>query len=123
MHDGTTVVVKEVNTSVQIRKVYNLTVANTHNYYVGRDGVLVHNCGPKLKQIHSKETLMSGSNKYSYDHWGKQSTADILKSLRPGQENSLKIKPDGRIMDGNTRTTILQERGIDIDSLPREILK
>jgi len=44
LHNGTTVVVKEIDTSVQLGKVYNLTVANTHNYYVGRDGVLVHNC-------------------------------------------------------------------------------
>jgi len=43
LHDGTTVVVKEIDTSVQLGKVYNITVANTHNYYVGRDGVLVHN--------------------------------------------------------------------------------
>jgi RHS repeat-associated protein len=44
LHNGTTVVVKEVDTSVRFEKVYNLTVANTHNYFVGRDGVLVHNC-------------------------------------------------------------------------------
>jgi len=44
LHDGTTVVVTEIDTSVRLEKVYNLTVANTHNYFVGRDGVLVHNC-------------------------------------------------------------------------------
>jgi len=44
LHNGTTVVVKEVDTSVRFEKVYNLTVANTHNYFVGGDGVLVHNC-------------------------------------------------------------------------------
>ncbi len=43
LHNGTTVVVKEVDTSVRFEKVYNLTVANTHNYFVGGDGVLVHN--------------------------------------------------------------------------------
>jgi hypothetical protein len=48
LHNGTTVVVKEIDTRVRVGKVYNLTVANTHNYFVGVDGVLVHNgkkCG------------------------------------------------------------------------------
>ena len=43
LHNGTTVVVKEVDTSVRRDFVYNLSVANTHNYFVGEDGVLVHN--------------------------------------------------------------------------------
>jgi hypothetical protein len=46
LHDGSVVVVKEIDTSVRVEKVYNLTVANTHNYFVGVDGVLVHNCSP-----------------------------------------------------------------------------
>jgi RHS repeat-associated protein len=53
LHNGTTVVVEEVDTRVRTENVYNLTVANTHNYFVGRDGVLVHNVGsggsPSLK--------------------------------------------------------------------------
>jgi RHS repeat-associated protein len=51
LHNGTTVVIKEVDTTVRLEKVYNLTVANTHNYFVGVDGVLVHNakkCKPEL---------------------------------------------------------------------------
>ena len=44
LHNGTTVVFNEIDTSVRTEKVYNLTVANTHNYFVGGDGVLVHNC-------------------------------------------------------------------------------
>ncbi|MDM8562715.1 polymorphic toxin-type HINT domain-containing protein [Candidatus Marithioploca araucensis] len=53
LHNGTTVVVKEIDTSIRLEKVYNLTVANTHNYFVGVDGVLVHNCdlGKKAKNI------------------------------------------------------------------------
>jgi hypothetical protein len=44
LHNGTTVVIKEIETGIRVEKVYNLTVANTHNYFVGEDGVLVHNC-------------------------------------------------------------------------------
>jgi len=76
---------------------------------------------PKLKQIHSKKTLKNGSNKYSYDYWNTRSTDSIVKSLKPGKNNpeGLIIKPDGRIIQGNTRTTILQDRGFDINKLPR----
>jgi hypothetical protein len=56
------------------------------------------------------------------DHWRKQSTSDIVDSLRPGQPEALKVKPDGRIMNGNTRIKVLEERGYDINSLPREII-
>ena|GEM_PF-4933327 len=44
LHNGSTVVIKEIDTSVRLEKVYNLTVANTHNDFVAQDGVLVHNC-------------------------------------------------------------------------------
>ena len=74
----------------------------------------------KLKRIHSDETLSTGSNKYSLDHWRKQSTEDIVKSLKPGEAESLKVKPDGRIWNGNTRSKVLEERGYDINSLPRD---
>jgi hypothetical protein len=49
LHDGTIVVVKEVDTSIRRDFVYNLTVANTHNYFVGEDGVLVHNAKKSKK--------------------------------------------------------------------------
>jgi hypothetical protein len=34
----------------------------------------------------------------------------------------LRVKPDGRIMNGNTRVKVLEERGFDVNSLPREIV-
>jgi hypothetical protein len=43
LHNGTTVVIKQIETGIRVEKVYNFTVANTHNYFVGEDGVLVHN--------------------------------------------------------------------------------
>jgi hypothetical protein len=47
------------------------------------------------------------------------SIEDIVKSLKPGSAEPLKVKPDGRIFDGNTRVYILEERGYDVNSLPR----
>jgi hypothetical protein len=74
----------------------------------------------KLKRIYSDETIKRGSG--SYDYWKQQKTEDIVELLKPDPKNpdSLKVYPDGSIVDGNTRTLILEERGYDINSLPRE---
>lgn len=50
-------------------------------------------------------------------------TTDILKnSLLPGQKDALKTRPDGTILDGHHRLYILRRRGVDVDTLPREII-
>jgi hypothetical protein len=72
---------------------------------------------PPLKKLHSDSTL----SKTSLDFWRKKSTQEIVDSLRPGNPDALRVKPDGTIMNGNTRVTILQERGFDVNSLPREL--
>jgi hypothetical protein len=77
---------------------------------------------PPLRRIHSDQTLETGSSGYSLEYWRKQRTDEIVQSLQPGKPEALKVKPDGRIMNGNTRIKVLEERGYDIDSLPREIL-
>lgn len=42
--------------------------------------------------------------------------ADIIKDLQSGEEPLL-VKPDGTVMNGNTRLLVLEERGIDINGL------
>ncbi len=51
LHNGTTVVVEEVDSRVRQVRVFNFSVANAHSYFVGGDGVLVHNAqnGPSAK--------------------------------------------------------------------------
>ena len=36
-----------------------------------------------------------------------------------GNQEALTVKPDGTVMQGNTRTKVLEERGIGVNSLPR----
>ncbi|MGP3964950.1 RHS repeat-associated core domain-containing protein [Nonomuraea sp. 3N208] len=102
------------------RTVHDFTVADTHTYYVlaGETPVLVHNSGgcPPLKNLHPDSSL----DRSSLDFWHNQDTEDIVLSLRPGLDESLKVTPDGTIMNGNTRVTVLRSRGYDVDSLPRE---
>ena len=77
---------------------------------------------PDLQRIHSEQTIKSGSNKYDYESVKKMSTQEIKDSLKPGAKEPLTVKPDGRILDGNTRILVLQERGVDVNSLPRVVL-
>ncbi len=67
LHNGTTVVVKEVDTSVRVERVYNLTVANTHNYFVGGDGVLVHNAD-KCEKIRGLWQITKGGTEKVVQH-------------------------------------------------------
>jgi RHS repeat-associated protein len=73
-----------------------------------------------LKLIHSEETIKSGSNRSSYDYWKSKSTDEIVKSLRPGENEALRAKADGAVMNGNTRLQVLGDRQFDINKLPRE---
>jgi hypothetical protein len=49
----------------------------------------------------------------------KMSTDDIIESLKPGSNEPLRVKSDGTIVDGNTRIKVLEERGVDVNNLPR----
>jgi hypothetical protein len=77
---------------------------------------------PPLRRIHADETLESGSNRLSLEYWRQCSTDEIVESLRPGNVEPLKVKPDGRIFDGNVRIKALEERGFDVNNLEREII-
>ena len=73
---------------------------------------------PPLKPLHDEGSLI----KSKLDEYGKRSNQELVDSLKPGQAGSLKVRPDGTIVDGHHRIKILRDRGVDVDSLPREIL-
>jgi hypothetical protein len=52
----------------------------------------------------------------------KLTTEEIRSSLLPGRRHSLKTRPDGTILDGHRRIKLLRDRGVDVDSLPREVI-
>ena len=56
------------------------------------------------------------------EQFRKLSTDQITESLKPGQTCSLKARPDGTLIEGHHRIKVLRERGIDVDSLAREVL-
>lgn len=77
---------------------------------------------PALQRIHADETLETGVSRFSLEYWRQRSIEEIIDSLRLGRSEALKIKPDGRILNGNVRIKVLEERGFDVNSLEREII-
>jgi hypothetical protein len=75
-----------------------------------------------LRRIHADETLESGVSRFSLVYWRQRKNEEIIESLRPGSSEALKVKLDGRILNGNVRIKVLEERGFDVNSLEREIV-
>lgn len=59
--DGERITVSTLSQAARETKVYNLTVANSHTYYVGLEGVLNHNANPN-KPCRMPEAVTSASN-------------------------------------------------------------
>jgi RHS repeat-associated protein len=82
----------------------------------GRSGLGREGNRPPLRVLHSEETLREGG---SLEQIRKQSSEEIIESLKPNAKNPLTVKADGTVVDGNTRVFVLRERGVDVDQLPR----
>jgi len=73
---------------------------------------------PPLKGLHV-DSMLSETKMKQLD---RLLTEVLRQSLLPRRRDSLKARPDGTILDGHHRIKILRDRGIDVDSLPREIV-
>ena len=74
---------------------------------------------PPLRPLHSDASL----NKVKLDQLDRLTTDDLKRSLLPGERNCLKARPDGTLLEGHHRIHILRARGIDVDALPRDIVR
>jgi hypothetical protein len=74
---------------------------------------------PKLKPLHSEGSIVITK----LEVFRTIANDVLIESLKPGQPGSLKVRPDGTMLDGHHRIKILQERGVDIDILPHEIIR
>jgi hypothetical protein len=69
---------------------------------------------PPIQRIHPDETYETDQKaKRSLEYWRRQPTEVIIQSLEPrvGNQQALTVKPDGTVVQGNTRTKVLEERG------------
>lgn len=64
-----------------------------------------------LRPLHSATTLSQSK----LDQFAKMGSEELIESLRPGQPGSLKVRPDGLMIDGHHRVKILRDRGIDVN--------
>lgn len=71
-----------------------------------------------LKPLHPDSSLSLSK----LEQYAKLSSEVLIASLYLGQSGALKVKPNGTIMDGHHRIKILRERGINVETLPREII-
>ncbi|MGI8570069.1 MAG: hypothetical protein ACR2KT_13910 [Methylocella sp.] len=77
---------------------------------------------PPIRRLHPDETYeMDQKAKGALDYWRQQSTKEIIQRLKPRTDNqeALTVRPDGTVVQGNTRIKVLEERGVDVNSLPR----
>jgi len=77
------------------------------------------NQNPPLKALHPESALIQ----LKLLQMQQTPTAELIRSLTPGQRDCLKTRPDGTILDGHHRLYILRMRGISVDELPREIIE
>jgi ParB-like chromosome segregation protein Spo0J len=73
---------------------------------------------PPLKPLHPDSSL-SASKLAKME---RSTTEELLTSLSPGLKDCLKTRPDGTILDGHHRVYILRQRGVDVDSLSRDVI-
>lgn len=73
---------------------------------------------PPLISLHPDGSL----NSSKLDKMRRLPTETLQASLSPGQRDCLKTRPDGTILDGHHRIHILRERGVDVNTLPREVV-
>lgn len=74
---------------------------------------------PPLRFLHSPTTM----SQTKLANFRTLTTAQLIDSLRPGQPGALKARPDGTLLEGHHRLAVLRERGVNIDTLPRELVQ
>ena len=74
---------------------------------------------PPLVPLHADASSIA-SKLQQYD---KLSNVELVDSLKPGRVGSLKVRPDGTILDGHHRLKLLRDRGIDVHALDRDIVR
>jgi hypothetical protein len=79
---------------------------------------------PPLRRIHDAVYELDPDARKGLEHHRTRTTEEIVESLRPSADNEecLRVKPDGRVFQGNTRIKVLEERGYPVNDLPRDMV-
>lgn len=71
-----------------------------------------------LKFLHLEESLSQAK----LIQLERLTTEYLIRTLMPGQRDCLKSRSDGTVLDGHHRIHVLRQRGIEVNSLPRQIM-
>ena len=99
-------------------QVYNFEVANSHSYFVGTLGLLVHNNGGCETAVGNLDPLHSPQTSGARPELSKLSDDELLHSVNnPTNGDYLKINTEtGKLVDGNGRAYELMKRAADPNS-------
>jgi hypothetical protein len=73
---------------------------------------------PPLRFLHAEKSL----SQVKLRLFRGRATRDLIDSLLPGTPGALKTRIDGTVLEGHHRLVVLNERGVDIHALPREVI-
>ena len=73
---------------------------------------------PPLRRMLSEKDIRT-FHRYELKRWRSESTERIVRSLESGQLEPLWVTHDGLVWQGNVRIFVLEERGFNINCLPR----
>ena len=73
---------------------------------------------PPLRRMLSDEYIRI-YHRYALRRWRSEPTVHIVRSLQFGQLEPLWVAEDGLVWQGNVRILVLEERGFNVNSLPR----
>jgi hypothetical protein len=86
------------------------------NTFMSRKQALVQQ--PPLRRMLSDDYIRI-YHRYALRRWRSQRTEYIVRSLKTGQLEPLWVTEDGLIWQGNVRILVLEERGFNVNCLPR----
>jgi hypothetical protein len=73
---------------------------------------------PPLRRMLSDDYIRI-YHRYALRRWRSEPTAHIVRSLQSGQLEPLWVAEDGLVWQGNVRILVLEERGFNVNALPR----
>ena len=87
-----------------------------NNTFMSRKQALVQQ--PPLRRMLPDEYIRI-YHRYALRRWRSQSTECIVRSLEIGHLEPLWVTDDGLVWQGNVRILVLEERGFNVNCLPR----
>lgn len=132
---GSTATVKRTEERHEPQMVYSLLVEDTHNFYVGTEGLLAHNCTPTVKNARVLNNPLEGATNPNSIRFTQDSIRGTFKNGNSVQDTIAALKSgslsadafpairvfevDGQLFSlDNRRLYVFQQAGVPINAVP-----